>query len=195
MRNFKFIYILCITLGTLAIYSCHADLKDSINIEHNRNSNVDSRSVSNYLKYKIGQNYTIYFNEMTKRFYLVQQTLPGNLNNNYSFISYQAGKLVLKDETLNQINTYELNTNGVYGIATMKGIESIVFTPDMDWIDDDILAKLYCKCRKNGESPKPCTSGGEGATECSQTIKAGPIVEQDCTVKCGEGHYACCWAD
>jgi len=58
--------------------------------------------------------------------------------------------------------------------------------PDVDAV------KCGCKTLPQKES---CDSGGMGATDCSVEVSgtvAGSGVTERCSVKCGEGTYACC---
>ncbi|HRG67279.1 MAG TPA: hypothetical protein PLS73_00440 [Saprospiraceae bacterium] len=58
--------------------------------------------------------------------------------------------------------------------------------PDVDAV------KCACKTLPQKES---CDSGGMGATDCSVEVSgtvAGSGVTERCSVKCGEGTYACC---
>lgn len=59
----------------------------------------------------------------------------------------------------------------------------------------EVSETANCKCFKNETAPTyECTSGGEGATSCGESSTAGEFTES-CNVNCGEGYFACCYAN
>lgn len=188
--KFIFLFISLITLG-LGIISC-AKSNDPSYVENQ--SLITNRTIVNPLIYKSEANYTIFYSKSTKNFYFVQHQNPIKLSGEISFHSFNESSFSVANSINEQILTFEIDVNGVYGIAKMKGIENRVFLQNFDWVDDDISEQVYCKCNGNGTSEKHCTSGGTGSTECSKSVTTGPIT-QECSTKCGSGTYACCFQD
>ncbi len=156
--------------------------------------NVEIRLEKNDLIYKSGLNYTLFYSKESKNFYFIQHqgSIPlftrmklGNVEkNSISFIN---------GDGQNQVK-YEIDKDGVYGIAIIKGIENKVFNENSSWKDGDISEQIYCKCRDNSQHATSCTSGGTGSTACSQSLTTG-VVTQSCDTKCGQTFYACCSID
>ncbi|MFZ1255544.1 MAG: hypothetical protein WAR77_04285 [Saprospiraceae bacterium] len=82
-----------------------------------------------------------------------------------------------------------------YSLSIVSGLENFTLfynngnpksNPDVD--------AVKCAC-KGINSVSTCDSGGNGATDCSIETTAnvaGTGITDKCTVKCGDGYYACC---
>lgn len=82
-----------------------------------------------------------------------------------------------------------------YGLSILKGKGYFPFFYGSSGpLQDPDVNIVKCRCRPEGQNYN-CDSGGRGATECSVEHRGsmmGTGMDFKCSVKCGEGFYACC---
>ncbi|MBP9134709.1 MAG: hypothetical protein KBF75_11820 [Saprospiraceae bacterium] len=186
--TFLALFILACTAGNMNVFK---------NIEKDT-----ATAISNQCIHYSGNTYTIFYNQTSKHFYIVRFVAKPQIPANIKFIQYSTGQLRMSNMDNNEILNFSLDDN-IYSITEAFGrsYEKTLLingSGQQGFITDPGIiggvVELSCKCKKNG-TKADCDHGGEGSNGCAVQDGGGVSPfnwENNCSVSCNEGYYACC---
>lgn len=142
-----------------------------------------------------GKNFTLLLNKDTKDLYLLQSKKDVRIPESAKFVEYKKeGKFVIQDLKTGKPVTYQLNSDGIFGVVHMQGahyLDNLTTTngTNLSFIAnlDDVIYEVSCSCVSWMGSTANCDQGGSGASSCS--VSSGG---DSCSVSCGDSYNACC---